>query len=227
MERNKYSGPLLRLPGELRNHIWGYVLGFQLVHVMEERPQENLSSPNLRFFHTSCESPVTEMQAYVLSRDESYENTIKHNGTTSPVRDMRHCNHRHADCYEALRAGPTKRLHIDLLSVCRQTYMESIRFLWGMNTWSINDTQTLHGWLRHRNTVQRSLMKKLHLGNDIVLCNLPQALILSFDTLEHLYIDITTDSGEWLWRMNYCYPIDAFRLTDLKASRTFAPKSSS
>lgn len=151
MERNKYSGPLLSLPGELRNHIWGYVLGFQLVHVMEGRPQENVS-PNLRFFHTICESPVTEMQAYVLSRDESYENKVKRNGTTSPGRDMRHCNHRHAECYDALRAGSTTRLHIGLLSVCRQTYMESIRFLWGTNTWSINDTQTLHGWLRHRNT---------------------------------------------------------------------------
>ena len=39
--------------------------------------------------------------------------------------------------------GPTKRLHIDLLSVCRQTYMESVRFLWVTNKWSAGNAQKI------------------------------------------------------------------------------------
>ncbi|KAH6716725.1 hypothetical protein BKA61DRAFT_654058 [Leptodontidium sp. MPI-SDFR-AT-0119] len=188
------------LPGELRNHIWGYVLGFQLVHVMEERIHQNHNSPDLRLYHTVCESPVTEKQAYDLSRNESYETVIK--GPMSEILtkcDMRQCHNRHAVCYEALRHGPTRRLHIDLLSVCRQTYMEAIRLLWGTNTWSIDDFQSFRIFFGRRNALQRSLMKKVHLGSDIVIAFPPRSLVLKFGMLEELYIDVTINCREELW----------------------------
>ncbi|KAG4441747.1 hypothetical protein IFR05_002738 [Cadophora sp. M221] len=204
IEQNRRSGPLLSLPGELRNHIWGYVLGFQLVHVMEERIHPNQTSPDLRLYHTVCESPITEKQAYDLSRNEPYETLV-----TGPMSrmvtkcDLRHCHNRHAVCYDALRHGPTKRLHIDLLSVCRQTYMEAIRLFWGTNTWSIDDFQSFRIFFARRNTLQRSLMKKVHLGSDIVIAFPPRSLVLKFGMLEELHIDVTINCREELWCRPY------------------------
>ncbi|KAH7391550.1 hypothetical protein BKA64DRAFT_747084, partial [Cadophora sp. MPI-SDFR-AT-0126] len=207
MERNRLSRPLLSLPGELRNEIWGYVLGFQLIHVMEERPHNGVHGPDLRFFHTVCESPITEQQAWKFSRMELYEEVVKQTSTELATVDLRHCHHRHAICYDALRNGPTKRLHIDLLSVCRQTYIESVRFLWGSNTWSIDDSQTFNQWFRRRNALQRLLMKKVHLGSDIANDTVPRSVLFKYNMLEELYVDITTNSTY----ENCCFPFFRFK----------------
>ncbi|KAI9054515.1 hypothetical protein LZ554_001672 [Drepanopeziza brunnea f. sp. 'monogermtubi'] len=182
---NITSGPLLSLPVELRAMIWGYVLGFQLVHIMEERPRAGIQVPHLGFFHTVCAAQVTEREAYKLARKEDHR-------LIGPG-DMTQGRNRHYHCHQVHPIGVRSRVHVEILSVCRQTYLEAVGVLWGTNTWSITDFQSCRAWLSRRNSLQRSLIKKIHLASDIVLTPLPMSLVAKFPVLEELYIDITTN----------------------------------
>ncbi|KAL2061596.1 hypothetical protein VTL71DRAFT_6973 [Oculimacula yallundae] len=82
VEQNRRQSRLLRLPGEVRNHIWGYVLGYQMIHVKSGYKiwpkRDTASSFTYSGYHyTVCESPITEMQAYELSRNERERNALQ------------------------------------------------------------------------------------------------------------------------------------------------------
>ncbi|EKD15351.1 hypothetical protein MBM_06567 [Drepanopeziza brunnea f. sp. 'multigermtubi' MB_m1] len=173
---NITSGPLLSLPVELRAMIWGYVLGFQFIHIMEERPRAGLQVPHLGFFHTVCASLVTEREAYELARKEDHR-------LIGPGDMTQGCN-RHYNCHQVYPTGVRSRVHVEILSVCRQTYLEAVGILWGTNTWSITDFQSCRAWLSRRNSLQRSLIKKIHLASDVVLTPLPMSLVAKFPVLE-------------------------------------------
>lgn len=166
--------------------IWAYVLGFQVVHIMEERARAGVRISHRGFFHTVCESPTTERDAYELARNANCD-------PTGPE-DMTHGRNRHAACNSILRRRHEfNRVQVDILSVCRHTYQEAIRVLWSTNTWSILDWQSCRAWLGRRTALQRSLIRKIHLASDIVLAFLPRSLVFKFPLLKKLYIEITTN----------------------------------
>jgi len=194
IRQNATSSPLLRLPLELRQRIWEYVLGHQLIHISRD---EYMRNNRCRWFHTVCESAITEPEAYELSKSEEYDKAV---GGMKEGEDMRLCQNRHAVCYEALLPAnkehrPHNKLHIDLLGVCQQTYVEANSILWGTNTWSIY-RYAWNDWHYLRTPDQKRLIKKVHFGTNVINCIFQPVSVLEYDSWKELYVDITVNCLE-------------------------------
>ena len=81
-------------------------------------------------------------------------------------------------------------------------------------------------WFWRRNVLQRSSMRKFHMGSDVALHLLPRSTTFNYAMLEELYIDITTTCPK---RMTVrSTPIQVFpsELTILKVAPSFASRES-
>ncbi|KAN0102837.1 hypothetical protein V8E51_011150 [Hyaloscypha variabilis] len=197
LKTNATNSPLLRLPQELRNKIWGYVLGNQLIHIglreWHQRYTSKLTNPHL--YNTICQSSITERKAYELSK------TLKNVQTTSMKPEEAKillCGDRHAACYADIAVKSCdntftlRGLDVSALTVCRQVYVDANPILWATNTWSFHMSSAWRLWLENRNAIQRRLLRKVHLCHSAILKFVPKATISAFKGLEELNIDIET-----------------------------------
>lgn len=200
VRKNAASSLLGKMPMELREKIWGYVLGNRTLHIKfaashrwepdwrcRGRGQAcyNFSG---RFSYIVCEAEVSEQDGYLLSKCEDYELSARGVGCI----DMRLSSQRHAACYscydDCLDAPPYRfgdqhvggpkdrhklaknRIDISVLRVCRQVYVEANRMLWRTTTWSFTHALAFSHFMDGRNAVQKRLMRKLHLDLDPRYC---------------------------------------------------------
>lgn len=148
-----------------------------------------------RLFHSVCESPITEPEAYELSKAADYDMTAEN---MKLGEDMRFCFNRHCACYKALhtadsRNHPPNRLPIEIMLACRQAYVEIQPILWATTIWSFHDALSWREWLNNRNTQQKRCLKKIHLAGNVVADVPHLSVLVRFKPLDELYVDITTD----------------------------------
>jgi hypothetical protein len=200
VKRNATSPLLGKLPIELRERIWGYVLGHRTIHIKfaashrwepdwrcRGRGQACYSFLG-RFFYILCEAEASEQDGYYLSQSADYNLTAQ----GIDCNDMRLSSQRRSACYacydDCLDApayrfgdqyvgGPKdihklarNRISIGVLKVCRQVYIEANRILWSTTTWSFTHALAFSQFMDRRNAVQRRLMQKLHLDLDPRYC---------------------------------------------------------
>ncbi|KAH8761397.1 hypothetical protein BGZ57DRAFT_580412 [Hyaloscypha finlandica] len=207
VKKNATSSPLLRLPPELRQKIWGYVLGNRLIHIdMQEVYRNSVyrgsSYWNLRYrnflqrrlFNTICQSTVTEREAYELSKSAEYNKAATY---FKAGEDMRACGNRHRACeleladHSTEKNLPPNRLNVGVLAVCRQVYVEVNPILWSTNTWSFQCNDTWRFWMSGRNALQKRLIKKIHFSAAAAYGLINKATILALKLAE-LNMDIHT-----------------------------------
>ena len=188
--RENASVWLLKLPQELRDKIWGYILGGRTIHIKfaaSHRWEPDWRSRGRgkacydfdgRFYYILCDAQASEQDGYELFKSEEYD------AQNSSQADIRLSQERHAVCYscydDCLDATPYRfadeyvggpkdleklarnRIDISLLKVCRQIYVETNPILWGTTTWSFTHALAFSQFMNRRNANQRRLMKKLH-----------------------------------------------------------------
>jgi hypothetical protein len=141
--------------------------------------------------------PITghRNEAYELSKSAEYDKTAS---SFKDGEDMRLCEDRHAACDSAVRGAdrehlPPNRLNVDILVVCRQAYVEANPILWSTNTWAIHDISSWCQCRGRRNALQRRLIKKGHLGMNVVTDYVHKTAISLFKIWDELHIDITVN----------------------------------
>lgn len=179
--------PLLRLPLELRKSIWHYLLGDRTIHIKfapTHRWEEKIrcrgparSAFKGHFTYIVCEANISEQAACDMFENGASDMKAAEKDT---VMDTGLCRNRHADCYacyddcldknyvmydknvgkpidlERLRRN---RMHLDILRVCRQAYIEANSVLWGSSLWSFTHSLAFSKFMEYRNAVQRREMK--------------------------------------------------------------------
>jgi hypothetical protein len=200
VKENAKSPLLGKLPIEVREKIWGYVLGNCTVHIKfaaSHRWEPKWRSRGRgkacysfsgRFFYILCEAAASEQDGYLLSKSADYDLLAQGVGCD----DVRLSFKRHSACYscydDCLDApaysfgdqyvgGPKdphrlarNRISISVLRVCRQVYVEVNQLLWRTTTWSFTHALAFSQFMDRRNAVQRRLMRKLHLDLDPRYC---------------------------------------------------------
>jgi hypothetical protein len=115
--------------------------------------------------------------------------------------DVRYCWNRHHACRTELSSHdkkddlPPNRLKVDVLTVCRQVYVETNPILWSTNTWSFHYKDAWRCWLRKMNANQKRLVKKVHLSRGVVFDFMTKSTISALKDLEELNVDIFTWNG--------------------------------
>lgn len=124
--------------------------------------------------------------------------------------DMRLCENRHSACYKALKDAdrhnrPPNKLHMELLSVCRQAYIEANPILWSTTTWSPWGIGNWRTWCDLRTPLQRQLIKKVHLDTDVVRDYVHKTSITPFANWKELYVSVTVTKSAYT-NSEYFYP---------------------
>ena len=149
--RNSTTSPLHRLPLELRQKIWSYLLGRKTGHVMFHTDRLSLAdlvASSVKVTPTQhpgkstrvvreCEQPLQE------ANSNSEEHATKMEFHTNPARCYKHYHiyDRTSWAYDPRPFRPEKRetpagLDIPILRVCRQVYAEANTESWKTTTWS-------------------------------------------------------------------------------------------
>jgi hypothetical protein len=179
------------------------VLGGRLIHI-DHHCDFSTHPHEYRPSNTICQATITEKEAYELSKSAEYN---KKATSFKAGEDMRYCRNRHATCYteltEALQKKtlPPNSLDVRALRVCRQAYVDANPILWGTNTWSFSSSSVWRDWRQARNALQRRLIKKVHLSQNIVLRPVTKASISEFKVWEELHLDIGT-WVRWFWHQD-------------------------
>lgn len=144
---------LLRLPQEIKDHIYVLICGGGLFHVELD---SSVSNPNFPFCQTQCLSKTTEEDAQA-SFDAS----------KSPWFDEVNAN-RHEDCCSPkifcdVSGRNIRRLTLDLrfLRTCRQIYNEAKIFYYTANTFSFDEWHVFSRFLKTVSWV--SYIRSIHL----------------------------------------------------------------
>jgi len=147
-----------------------------------------------RLYHTICQASITEKEAYKLSRTQKNVQTV--DSLKAEEAEVFLCGDRHATCLAELAAHaseddlPPNGLIVNVLTVCRQVYVDANPILWGSNTWSFRQSSAWRVWLANMNAVQRRLIRKVHLSQGIIFEKMPKALLSALKGLEELHVDI-------------------------------------
>jgi hypothetical protein len=176
-----------------------------------------------KFTYIVCEAEVSEEEAYRYSLSAEYEQYMETQGAGE---DKRLSRDRHSLCYRCYEdsddnfrplhdldgtervygGGPkdiarltSNRLPIALLRTCRQAYSEINPIFWNTTTWSFTHSLAFSQFMHHRNSVQRSLMKRLHLDINFAYGQghweygwysvLNKVMLENFPSLEVLHLD--------------------------------------
>jgi len=161
-------------------HSQGLLVGNQEIHIAHEpwdekyhgkkSEQPDKAKEGRKYYNHICQSPITEKEAYDLSRNVAYEQAT---GSFRKGEDMRICQNRHAPCYNALEAAyrenmPLNRVDINILLVCRQAYLEANPILWNTNVWSFHCQKHWIEWYSKRHATHRKELKKVHFGMELM-----------------------------------------------------------
>ena len=177
IQSDALASPLLRLPAEIRNHIFRYVVGDQFIHL-----HRFASRNGKRFAHTICTATQSESSVYEEFK-LGFENTRKENSEEHPTIPFQS---RHAHCkpwaltahartpWRQQREEQHKRpsngvaqvsnlkLDLTLLRACQQTYAECDLLFWTTNTFSFEDACTLREFVDQMTTTQRKKLTTIH-----------------------------------------------------------------
>ncbi|KAL8787814.1 MAG: hypothetical protein Q9213_002001 [Squamulea squamosa] len=172
--RNASTSPLLRLPPELRNRIWTEVLGKRLIHLSHIRSDnssdDESSGDDHNFYgrrqwtHLVCQHDCPEDQPDRRVVDDEDEEEF--------IWEIAHyeCdpNDYAFDPYlpASERFCDHLFMHLNILRVSRQVYVESNQVLWTTNTFSFDEGTSLKFFLNTRNIGQRRLIRNLRFQMD-------------------------------------------------------------
>jgi len=217
--RNDSNGPssgantasrLLQLPAELRNQIYEFVLGGQLIHI---RCRDDLDLPFSKpiLSRQLCIAKETELEAY-----KKFKVSDQHPGSGPPY-SIGNCEDRHSTCEHELwsKLSPT------ILRTCRQIYREARLVPYHANTFSFTSADTLDQFVTSLIPVQKLAIRSLHLDmmfddeydrreyneclKNTVVEGLPRlrdvhlCLELRFDGDLHLLKDMAENKDKWIY----------------------------
>ena len=131
--------PLFRLPPELRDEIWSYVLGDHTIHITN--PTAN------HITHTICISSIAEEDAL-----------------TSPDRRLSSYSYRHSACSSLgwrSSPAPDQQLNLSLIRVSRACYEEVGRVFWTSTLFLFTHLHTFEDFLEDRTARQKGWIKKV------------------------------------------------------------------
>lgn len=172
IKRNASTSPLLRLPGEIREIIFKYVIGGNLFHIKLYQGLYKKNTPartNGKLRHEICVAEMSENKAYerLIS---AYDRVPP--GDASQYHTLA-CQERHKSCiltehFDFIREVATvqeaRRLDLSILGACRQMYEEANILLWTTNTFSFSDVLTFEELIARLNTMQRQKLSAIHIG---------------------------------------------------------------
>ena len=157
IQRNATESPLLRLPGELRNRIFRLVVGDRLIHLCLVK----INRAKV-LHHSVCKSDMSE--------DDLYTEFVQHGVLTSHVHSNENppfntdgvpIERGHSQCMDMPERDD--RMSLQLLKVCLQAYEEANYLLLSTNTFSFQETNTLHFFLKTLNASQRKKLITLRI----------------------------------------------------------------
>ncbi|KAK4899814.1 ATP synthase mitochondrial F1 complex assembly factor 2 [Elasticomyces elasticus] len=131
--RNATTSPLLKLPPEIRNRIWGFLFGGKTVHIEAKYVQVTGGgrTSHLRsgVLHTVCQVPNDD--------EETARQITYHNGLDGTTQCFRTYGTRHRDCH---RRGDAKgaTLPLAVLRTCRQMHQEAALLPFQLNEFSFS-----------------------------------------------------------------------------------------
>ena len=192
------STPLLTLPQELKNRIYEFVLGGNLLHITRDRLRFNRRVPHStkgaikeqRFSHQICCSQISE--------EEAHRQFISEDGSSLYVKSI---ELRHSSCPSYKRKGSVVplRMNISLLRACRQIYSEARFIPYSTNTFSFDTPGILRAfihYLNRRGVDVNEAFRSLHLDLSDFQFTLHgwtrafKAVIQHMTLLETIYINV-------------------------------------
>ncbi|OCL03702.1 hypothetical protein AOQ84DRAFT_392084 [Glonium stellatum] len=165
------QSPLLDLPAELRNRIYEFVLGGELLHVYRS------SYRDTGFHITICQSQSAEANSYKRFMDPSIDERAKITSKYTRKVSLQNyftvgdeyyvdpCSSRHTrgECYNA--GNPS--LDLSLLRVCKQIYYEARLVPYSTNAFGFQSADTFNIFISTLTPPKRSALEKLHLTRNI------------------------------------------------------------
>ncbi|KAK5128828.1 hypothetical protein LTR85_000161 [Meristemomyces frigidus] len=126
-QSNSTQSPLLSLPPEIRNRIYGYVLGGQTIHVcVDSKWDWESKTVKYRIGHSVCCSKVS---------DEEAAQAIRY---ADDLTDVPKFATRHEQCHLNIDKRDKRRhLHLSLLQICSQIHREAALVPFQDNTFTI------------------------------------------------------------------------------------------
>ena len=146
IERNFHDSPLLKLPPEIRDKVWRYVLGDRLVHLRYERLWKHHVCQNDGLESRDFEERTSESESYFVGPHESCQH---------------HCKPR--DRKAKAVCSDIERLSLTVLRSCRQAYVESSHILGTTNTFDFVEISTFKQFLKMASVDQKPLIQRLRL----------------------------------------------------------------
>lgn len=171
------------------------------------------------FNYVICQAEISDREAYEMFQNSSTMDSREDGGP-----DMRLSRDRHAKCYrcyannfsyyhrflepgqhgdEAKRSKflASDRVHLAILRVCRQAYVEVNPIFWGSTTWSFVHALDFCRFMHERNTIQRRFLRKLHLdidksvysGFDVRYGMTARKILEKLRAVEIMHVDVRAD----------------------------------
>ncbi|KAK4497472.1 hypothetical protein PRZ48_011923 [Zasmidium cellare] len=141
---------LTKLPAEIRNQIYEYILTSHNIHV------------DCRFLSNAVVHPSERLNVYTLKTDSAaHAQTLLPSGENSSVA---HYEDRHAACLRPSRTEGRRNVPIALLKTCRQVYDEAVGYLYADNTFSFKTPEDMDLFLSIAlSPLQRTWIRSLYL----------------------------------------------------------------
>ncbi|CAF9942824.1 MAG: hypothetical protein ALECFALPRED_010096 [Alectoria fallacina] len=170
------TSPLLKLPVELRDRIFRFVVGDQFIHVKwTHRGGCGSADPTLEcdigLRYAICVATVSENEVYEEFRS-GYNNIPPKD---SPEYYTSTCEERHKECRLWDKYGNTpvieekrekKALDLSMLGASRQIYEEANLLLWSTNTFSFEDPTSFEKFMSKLTFLQKRKLTKMHISID-------------------------------------------------------------
>ncbi|KAL8638791.1 MAG: hypothetical protein Q9228_004092 [Teloschistes exilis] len=176
--RNIEQCPLLRLPLELRNKIWRFVLGDQMIHIDYQHNHGLTFEQNEELTKTLLFSSVTfkfvgsAWRHIVCQNDASEDQPDRYVQRPARPRETR-CVGPHWDCKtDYLQPDPNlpvdfkdhETMRLTILRACRSIYVETNQILFSTNTFSFDDSIALKHFMMTRTAHQKRLIRSLRIN---------------------------------------------------------------
>ena len=166
--------PLLTLPQEIKNRIYQFVLGGNLLHITRDRLRFKRrvahstkgAIKEQRFTHQICCSQISE--------EEVFHQFVSEDGRRLYVKGI---ELRHSSCPSYKRKGSVAplKMNISLLRACRQIYSEARFTPYSSNTFSFDTPRNLRAFIHYlvrRGVDVNKAFRSLHVDLIDVKCTL-------------------------------------------------------
>lgn len=211
--QNSTTSPLLRLPAEIRNKIWTYVLGDQLVHIRYQQSsyELNFETNDSAWQHVVCEHDCPE---------DSTEEMLRPSDGDTILRARHSICHEYFQVFKPIGLGHPSTMRLNILRASRQIYSEAGQILWTTNTFSFTNGVTFNRFMMDRTVDQKRLIRSLrfemcwgeysHWNDELVEdwnSALNSSLVRSIQNVRSLRLMVTLDmrgKQGWIPDKNYC-----------------------